>query len=130
MKNEMMQKVLCKIQIDLGKNEDQVIELCEGSEFLIDKVLITNASIYPVQATGCQISDNKLLFTSVDSVGQYDYLNSLLNEDNYCLLKAPTDGFPVVNSNNIVKTNKLNLSISNPHRGCKADLYVLGYVLK
>lgn len=128
--------ILSHVQIDLSKTEDQVIELTEmGQEFLIEKIIITNPSVCPVVATGAQIFNGvektgMLLFNSIDQIAQYDYLNSLLAETNYCVLKVPTDGFPVVNNSHIVKTNKLYFSVHTPQKNAKADLYVLGYILK
>ena len=128
--------ILSHVEIDLSKTEDQVIELTEmGQEFLIEKVIIANPSVCPIVATGAQIFEGvektgKLLFNSTDSIAQYDYLNSLLTDTNYCTLKVPVDGFPVFNNSHIIKTNKLYFSLLTPQRNAKVDLYVLGYILK
>jgi hypothetical protein len=128
--------ILAQVELDLGKTEDQVIELTEmGSEFLIDKIILGSPSQAPIIATGAQVFDGaektgRLLFSSMDYVAQYDYLNSLLAESNYFTMKVPTNDFPVVNHNHIVRTNKLYLTVHTPHRGAKVTAYVLGYILK
>ena len=127
--------ILSITEIDLGKTEDQILEMIDiGSEYLIDKIIISKPTVYPVIATGAQVFDapektGKLLFSSMDNTAQYDYLNSLLVETNHFALKVPTTDFPVVNHNHIVRKNKLYFSISTPHFGAKVTAYVLGYIL-
>lgn len=127
--------IISQVEIDLSKTEDQVIELTEmGTQFFIDKVVMLNPNT-SITASGGQIYDNpektgKLLFISNDPVSQYDYLHSLLTETNYFCLRIPQDGFPVRNNNHIVNTNKLYFSLHTPQRNAKAQLLVLGYILK